>query len=154
MFLNVFSTVVINDNYLTTIVFDEPVGRIHSGASGQQLYIKKSPDSKMIFIKSKGKNLLTNLNVPTKGGKLYTFLLRSGSKPHSIIQIKDGKKTSLFKNVVKSRSYLIEDSENTTKITNKSSSKMTINTIELVPGSSYEFPNGSPLFLDDRRIYR
>lgn len=154
MFLNMFSTVVINDNFLTTLVFDEPVGRFHTGVASSELYISKSADSKMIFIRAKGKKLVTNLNVPTRGGKLYTFLIRTGLKPHSIIQVKDGKKSKLYKEVRKTSSYLIEDSEYTTRFFNKLNRAVSVNTIDLKAKSSYTFSKGSPLFLGEERIYK
>lgn len=154
MFLNAFAPLVISDQYLTTIVFDEPVSLAHTGATNSELYLKKSPDSKMIFIKTKGKRIKTNLNVPTKSGKLYSFLLVSGEQPHSIVQIKDGKKDTDFK-IVKKTSYItIEEGKHTVRVLNNSSEEQLINFRKVPSNSKVELPKGSPVFFNEKRIFR
>jgi hypothetical protein len=154
MFLNAFAPLIIHDQFLTTLIFDEEVVRPHTGASKHQIYLKKSPNSKMIFLKSKGVKLKTNLTVPTKSGKLYSFLIKTGSRPHSIVQVKDGKKGKAFKDVKILRDVVIQESPFMTRVFNNSGSKITINSREVIPGNKLELPKGSPVFLNKLRVYR
>ena len=154
MFLNVFAPLVINDHFLTTLIFDEPVIRPHTGASASNIYLEISPDSKMIFIKAKGKELNTNLNVPTKSGKLYSFLIRSGKLPHSIVQVKDGKMDNTFKDVKKSRGVMIQESTSIARVLNQSKFSVMINSISLPPNARLELPKGAPVYINGKRIHR
>lgn len=153
MFLNVFAPIIISDNYLTTLVFNEPV-HLHSGASESKLFIKKSKNSKMIFLKALGQELETNLNVVTDSGALYSFLIIRGNKPHSTIQIRNGKKDTLFKQVRNVRGVLIEEAKNVIRVTNKRDTTIEVNYITIQPKSSYEYSGGAPIILDGVRVYR
>lgn len=154
MFLNSFAPVVVHDNFLTTLVFSEPVIRVHTGASASEIYIEKSPDSKMLFIKSKGKALDTNLNVPTRSGKLYSFLIKVGKKPHSIVHVKDGKSEGAFKDIKNLRGVIIQEGSYITKVINNRKEIVTANSIEIYPKGSFEFPKGAPIFLNQERVHR
>ena len=153
MFLNVFAPIIISDNYLTTLIFNEPV-HLHSGASESKLFIKKSKNSKMIFLKALGQELETNLNVVTDSGALYSFLVIRGSKPHSTIQIKDGVKDSLFKQVRNVRGVSIEESKNVIRVINRRDTSIEVTYITIQPKSSYQFCSGAPILLDGERVYR
>lgn len=154
MFLNSFAPLVISDNFLTTLIFDEEVVRPHSGATKSELYIQKSPDSKMLFIKSNGKKIKTNLTVPTKSGKLYSFLILRGERPHSIVQIKDGKKEQVSRDIKKVEGLLIQEGNTISKIENNSRSKKRVNFTWVEVGSYLELPKGAPIFIGDKRVYR
>lgn len=154
MFLNSFAPIVINDNFLTTIVFDEEIENVHTGANAKQLYLHKDANSKMLFIKSLGSNFETNLTVPTKSGKLYSFLIKTGKKPHSVIQVKDGRKTAISREIVNSNTYNISDSDFITTVKNKTKSYLTINSVNIPPLQSYEVPKGAPIFINNKRVYR
>ena len=96
LFLNSFGTLVIGDHHLSTLIFEEPVVRPHHGMSKNDLYLERSPDGKMLFIKALGKEIDTNLSVPTASGKLYSFRVKTGKIAHSIVRVKDGKKDGLW----------------------------------------------------------
>jgi hypothetical protein len=153
MFLNVIAPIIISDDYLTTVIFHEPI-HLYSGASESKLFIKKSKNSKMIFLKSLGQEVKTNLNVVTDSGALYSFLIIKGKKPHSVIQVEDGVRNLLFKQVRNVQGVLIEESKNVIRVTNKTDVSIEVNYITVQRKSSYQFCGGAPIFLNGRRVYR
>lgn len=154
MFLNAFAPVVVSDSFITTLVFDEAITSPHTGASAAEIYLKLGPNKKMLFIKSKGRKLETNLNVPTKSGKLYSFLIKKGENPHSIIKVKDGKKDELFKSIKYVEGIEILESSQVAKIENLSNKPVQINSILVNPKERYELPKGAPIFLNGKRVHR
>lgn len=154
MFLSFFAPLVINDNFLTTLVFDEVIGSAHTGASASEIMIEKSSNGKMLFIKSKGKKLKTNLSVPTKSGKLYSFLIQTGEKPHSIVKVKDGKKGEIFMDVHSSNGVRIQESKKMSRAINESKKTILINFEEVPPRGVLNLPKGPPVYIFNKRVYR
>ena len=154
MFLNSFAPLVLNDQFLTTLIFNEEIVSPHTGASSSEIYLKKSPNSKMLFIKSKGKALKTNLTVPTVSGKLYSFFIITGDLPHSIVQVRDGKKGKAFRDVKISQNVIIQESSSMAQVQNISKKIISINFRKLSPGHSLQLPKGAPVFINNKRTYR
>lgn len=154
MFLNAFAPIVVSDSFITTLVFDEPIVAPHTGASAAEIYVKLGPNKKMLFIKSKGRKLQTNLNVPTKSGKLYSFLIVKDENPHSIVKIKDGKKDELFKSIKSVGKIEILESSQVAKLENHGNSPVEVNSVVIPPKGRYEMPKGAPIFLNGRRVHR
>lgn len=154
MFLNAFAPVVIGDNFLTTIRFDEALERPHTGLSKSELFLELSPDRKAIFIKSLGTKVITNLNVPTQSGKLYSFLIITGERPHSFVQIKDGKQDKSFKDVYTSSEVIIQEGVYSARVINKTRKIIQINSIEIPSLARYDLPKGAPIFLNNERVHR
>lgn len=154
MFLNAFAPVVVNDDYITTLVFQEPIVKPHTGASKHKLKIEKSKNSKMLFIKSVGRSVRTNLSVMGRSGKLYSFLIVTGDRPHSMVIIQDGKKDKAFKDVKNLRGVIIQEGANTARVLNESKEKITVNSIEVVRGARIELPKGAPVFINNKRVHR
>ena len=155
MFLNAFAPLVLNPNHITTLVFDEPVGVWHTALSKKELYIKKSPDGKMLFISPTGININSkSLTVPTKSGKLYSFLLKEGPRPNSIVRIKDGKRGKSYRDIQNLRGVIIQESKMVARVHNTRKQSVVINTMILPSGSKLEIPKGSPLFINGERVYR
>ena len=154
MFLNAIAPLVIADNVITTLIFDSTVTGVYSGASGGELFIKKSSDAKKIFLKGKGLPLKTNMNIETSSGELYAFLIIRGENPHSIIQIRNGKKSERVKIVKKSKDYLIEEGEQFLRVVNKRKGYLTVNTVKYPPQAIVELPKGPSLFINSKRVYK
>jgi len=154
LFLNSIGNVVLNDNNLTTIVFNEKVERVHTGATAHELYLRTSPNGKMIFIKSKGKDLNTNLSVPTISGKLYMFNIRRGSNPHSLIQVYDGQLDNSYKEVFTKNKVEIQEGNHTLKIFNKGKKPVKINYQTLSPSGVLTLPKGPTVYVNDKRFYK
>jgi hypothetical protein len=154
MFLNMFGTLVLGDRHITTLVFEERITRPHTGVSKKELFMQKSQDGKILYLKTLGTPIDTNLSVTTASGKLYTFRIISGIGPHSIVRIKDGRKDSLYKLVKKYQGIDIEEGNYSLKVTNNSKFNKTINGITLASGSMKYLPKGPSLFIDKVRVYK
>jgi len=154
LFLNSFGTLVIGDHHLTTLIFDEPVVRAHHGMSKSDLYLERSPDGKMLFIKALGKKIDTNLSVPTVSGKLYSFRVKTGRIAHSIVRIKDGKKDTLFKTVFVKNSIEIEEGKHSLRLFNNRAKKITVNMMGIPSKGKIELPKGPAVYVNGRRFYK
>ena len=154
MFLNSFGTLVIGDKNITTLVFEEPVGRVHHGLTKNDVYVEKTPDGKMVFIKSLGREVDTNLSIPTKSGKLYSFRILRDKIPHSIVRIRDGKQDSLFKLAKKSNLVTIEQGENSIKLKNRSNHSIKVNGLNLPSKEVVFLPSGPAVYVNNERFYK
>ena len=154
MFLNAFGTLVIGDMHITTLVFKEPIGKVHTGVSKSQVFIDKSPDRKMLFLKSLGSHIDTNLTVPTKSGKLYSFRLIRGKRPHSLARIEDGLSDKAFKMVFSKNNIFIEEGKYSLKVTNKNKKEILINSMNVEAGQEISLPKGPSVFVDGVRFYK
>lgn len=154
MFLNSIAPVVISTGFLTTLRFNEAVHMPHTGGSKGELFIKVSPDRKMIFLRSNVKNIKTNLSVPTVSGKLYSFLLKTGTSPHSVISVKDGKNEKLFRQISITSGVQIDDGDFITRVTNKRNVPMLLNDFVLGVGEAIQLSKGAPVFIDGLRFYK
>ena len=154
MFLNAYAQIVINTTVVTSMMFDERIEKFYSGASKKELFIEKTRDSKNIVFRSMKKDLSTNLTIVMDSGKIYSFFLRVGDIPHSIITIKDGKKDTIYRDVLISNKLLIQDGKYTTRVTNRTNKDLSVNFINLAKGTAYEFPKGSSIFLYNERVFR
>ena len=158
MFLNIFAPLIINDQFVTTLVFNESVQMPHTGVSNNKIFLQLSPDSKMLFIKSLGLKVETNLNVIGSSGYLYSFLVKSGDRPHTLVQIKDGvneaKNKRSFKRAKNSRGVSIEESRYITRVVNKSKNKIRVNSRNLNINEKLYLTKGAPIFINAKRVYK
>ena len=155
MFFNCYSNLILGDQFITTLVFDEPVGRVHHGLSNAEIFLDKSPDGKMIFLKSLGKDIETNLTVPTRDGKkFYTFYIRRGVKPHGTVFVKDGHIENSFKRVSLKNGIEIEEGKYSVKITNKRKIVTLVNGVSVKPRSSIFASKGPSIFVNKERFYK
>lgn len=154
LFLNSIGNVALNDNNLTTIVFNEKIESPHSGASRNELFLKVSPNKKMIFLKSKGVDVDTNLSVPTESGKLYMFHLRKEKESHSLIQVEDGQLDTVFKLILSKDSIKIYEGDHTVKVVNHAKNSRKINYRIIKPQESIYLPKGPSVYVDGERFYK
>lgn len=154
MFLNSFGTLVVGNSFITTLVFKEPVGVVHHGLSKSELFVQRSMDGKMLFLKALGVQVNTNLNVPTKSGKLYSFRIKSGKTPHSIVQVLDGRRDTLYKNSFTKEKIEIEEGKNSLRLTNHRKNLIQVNSIEVSPKERIFLPKGPSIFINNERFYQ
>jgi len=157
MFLNSFAPIVVSDYFMTTLIFEERIIDFHSGMDSREFFVKKSKNPNRIhtlFLKAKGVSLNTNLSVTTESGKLYSFLIKTGDKPHSIIQIKDGKKTNLLKDVKNIKGVIIQEGAAYAQLLNGSKKSIMVNSQMVNPGARFELPKGPPIYIDGKRQYK
>jgi type IV secretory pathway VirB9-like protein len=158
MFLNIFAPLIINDQFVTTLVFNESVQMPHTGVSNNKIFLQLSPDSKMLFIKSLGLQVETNLNVIGSSGYLYSFLVKSGDRPHTLVQVKDGVNESRsqrsFKRVKNSQGVRVEESRYVARVINKSKNKIQVNSRNLNINEKLYLTKGAPIFISGKRVYR
>lgn len=154
LFLNSFGTLVIGDHHLSTLIFEEPVVRPHHGMSKNDLYLERSPDGKMLFIKALGKEIDTNLSVPTASGKLYSFRVKTGKIAHSIVRVKDGKKDELYKSVLVKDSIEIEEGKYSLRLFNNRDKEIAVNMVRIPAKGRIELPKGPAVYVNGRRFFR
>lgn len=154
MFLNSFAPVVINHNFITTLIFNEEVTLPHTGATKSELYLKKGADGKVLFLQAKNESIETNLNIMTKSGKLYSFLIKYGDHPNSIVNVRDGKKDEFLKDVKKTSKYLIQESNQYAVVSNLTGKRITVNTINVAPKGRLEVPKNAAIFINNMRVWR
>ncbi len=154
LFLNTFGTLVINDNNITTLIFNERVVRPHHGKSKSELYLERSPDGKMLFLKGLGREIDTNLSVPTQSGKLYSFRIKTGKIAHSIVRVMDGKKDSLFKSVYTKDLIEIEEGKYSLRLFNNQNKQISVNQVQIPSKGKIELPKGPAVFVNGERFYK
>jgi len=154
MFLNSFGTLVLGHEHITTLVFKEKVRIPHHGASKNEVFLSVSSDRKMVFIKSLGKPVDTNLSIPTTSGKLYSFRIVAGKRPHSIVRVMDGEKDSAFKRVFDNKNVTISEGRYSLRLSNRSKAAIKVNSIHLNPRTELYLPKGPAVFINGERFYQ
>jgi len=147
---NQITTLCLSLNLLTTMSFNDDIRSYIYGGNKEEVFLEISNNNKTLVMKSKKKDINTNMLVVTSKNKYYFHVKTDESIPHQFIEINDGEINSAFKKVLEKDTYEILQGTSSLLIVNKTKNPLTVNGIKVI--SKEYFSLGVPIVLNGERI--
>ena len=147
---NQITTLFLSLNLLTTMSFNDDIRSYIYGGNKEEVFLEISNNNKTLVMKSKKKDINTNMLVVTSKNKYYFHVKTDESNPHQFIEINDGEINSAFKKVLEKDTYEILQGTSSLLIVNKTKNPLTVNGIKVI--SKEYFSLGVPIILNGERI--